>query len=90
MSRGRGDDQQGSEGGSALTGYLGRLPLVGPFVRRRGWYPWRHQWVLWFGSRENVTFTQFLRLPRQYDALTGPVLDFLRADGSSEALAYRG
>jgi chemotaxis methyl-accepting protein methylase len=43
--------------------------------------------VLWFGPRENVTFTQFLRLPRQYDALCGPVLDFLRPDGSGPPLS---
>ena len=73
-------------GRAALIEGLGRLPLVGGFVRRRGWYPWRHQWVLWFGRRENVTFTQFLRLPRQYEVLCGPVVDFLCPADAKEPL----
>jgi chemotaxis protein methyltransferase CheR len=71
---------------TAVIEALTHLPLVGGFVRRKGWYPWRHQWVLWFGPRENVTFTQFLRLPRQYDALCGPVIEFLRPANAGEPL----
>ena len=63
-----------------LADLLARLPLIGAPIRRRAWYPWRHQWVLHFGARENVTFTQFMRLPHQYEALAGLVVDLL-SDG---------
>ena len=69
-----------------LLELLGRLPVVGGPIRRRAWHPWRHRWVLYFGARENVTFTQFMRLPRQYDALVGPVVDFLRPQHGNEPL----
>src|SRR5512140_1231352 len=69
-----------------LVRVLGRLPIVGAPIRRRAWYPYRHQMVLLFDPRENVTFTQFLRLPRQAEALAGPVVDFLRPAGQSEPL----
>jgi chemotaxis protein methyltransferase CheR len=69
-----------------LVKALGHLPIVGGPVRRRAWYPYRHQWVLHFGARQNHTFTQFTRLPRQCDALVGPVVDFLRPGGRREPL----
>ena len=61
-----------------LINVLGRLPIIGDPIRRRAWYSYRHQWVLLFGARQNYTFTQFVRLPHQGEALAGPVVDFLR------------
>lgn len=69
-----------------LVNVLGRLPLVGGPIRRRAWYPYRHQWVLLFGDRQNYTFTQFVRLPHQGEALAGPVVDFLRPHADGEPL----
>jgi len=69
-----------------LINVLGRLPIVGGPIRRRAWYPYRHQWVLLFGDRQNYTFTQFVRLPHQGEALAGPVVDFLRAPDEREPL----
>ena len=69
-----------------LINVLGRMPIVGGPVRRRAWYPYRHQWTLLFGERQNYTFTQFMRLPHQGNALAGPVVDFLRPDGARQPL----
>ena len=69
-----------------LINVLGRLPVVGGPIRRRAWYPYRHQWVLLFGARQNYTFTQFVRLPHQGEALAGPVVDFLRPGAEREPL----
>jgi chemotaxis protein methyltransferase CheR len=69
-----------------LVKILGCLPIIGGPIRRRAWYPYRHQMVLMFDARENVTFTQFLRLPHQGDALAGPVVDYLRPFGNAEPL----
>jgi chemotaxis protein methyltransferase CheR len=65
---------------------LSRVPILGGPIKRRAWYPYRHQWLLLASSRENYTFTQFVRLPHQLDALAGPVVDFLRPKGSVNPL----
>jgi chemotaxis protein methyltransferase CheR len=65
---------------------LSRLPIVGNPIRRRAWYPYRHHFLLLFGARENVTFTQFVRLPHQFDAFVGPVTDYLRPHDKQEPL----
>jgi chemotaxis protein methyltransferase CheR len=78
-----------STAGNAYQGLLkvlSRLPIIGNLVRRRAWYPYRHHLVLLFGSRQNYTFTQFVRLPHQGDALGGPVIDFLRPGNGREPL----
>ena len=46
----------------------------------------RHKASLMTNPRENSTFTGFYRLPSQFDALTGPVTDFLREEGPDAAL----
>jgi chemotaxis methyl-accepting protein methylase len=69
-----------------LIKVLGRFPIIGNLIRRRAWYPYRHQMVLLFGSRQNYTFTQFVRLPHQGDAFAGPVVDFLRPGDKREPL----
>jgi chemotaxis protein methyltransferase CheR len=65
-----------------LVEVLSRVPILGGPIQRRAWYPYRHQWLLLASSRENHTFTQFVRLPHQLEALAGPVVDFLRPKDS--------
>ena len=68
-----------------LINVLSRIPIVGgPFQTRL--VSDRHQWVLLFGDRQNHTFTQFVRLPHQGEALAGPVVDFLRSSDDREPL----
>jgi len=46
----------------------------------RDWVVWkvfRHRVALLLDQRANSTFTGFLRLPTQFDALTGPVMQYL-------------
>ena len=51
------------------------------------WRDIRHQSILFTDKRgEDITFTRFIRLPSQYDALTGPVTDFLTADNAPRTL----
>ena len=42
----------------------------------------RHRVTLLTAKRQNYVFTHFLRLPAQFDALTGPVLDHLGVRGA--------
>lgn len=46
----------------------------------------RYRWALHFENRQGYTFTQFVRLPSQIDALTGPVMKFLGMPAPGEAL----
>lgn len=47
----------------------------------------RHWWNLHFQSRNNYrTVTRFIRIPDQYNALTGPVLDYLTIDKGPRTL----
>jgi chemotaxis protein methyltransferase CheR len=46
----------------------------------------RYRFALHFEDRPGFTFTQFLRLPTQLAALTGPVLDFVGTRERSEPL----
>jgi len=56
---------------------LKKLPGLGGLASTDAWRLLRHRLVLYTGERENSTFTGFLRLPAQFDALAGPVLDYL-------------
>lgn len=56
---------------------LKKLPGLNGLARTDAWRLLRHRLVLYTGERENSTFTGFLRLPAQFDALAGPVLDYL-------------
>lgn len=59
------------------TRTLKRVPWIREFVGGNQWASTRHRLVLHLGPRKNEVFTRFLRVPTQYEALTGPVLDFL-------------
>jgi chemotaxis protein methyltransferase CheR len=56
---------------------LKALPGVERFMRTPSGQALRHRLALHLEKRESFTFTQFLRLPTQYDALAGPVLALL-------------
>jgi chemotaxis methyl-accepting protein methylase len=54
------------------------LPIVRGAVATEMWGRLRHRLALHADTRPaHTTFTQFLRLPRQYDVLAGPVVDLL-------------
>ena len=46
----------------------------------------RYKWTLLFSRRRNCNYTSFLRLPTQYEALSGPVLDYLGDGGKAKPL----
>lgn len=56
------------------------------FMRSPSGQALRYRIALVLEEREGFTFTQFLRLPSQFEALTGPVLDFLGAQRVDEPL----
>jgi chemotaxis protein methyltransferase CheR len=55
-----------------------RLLPAGRYVRNTTtWKKLRHKLSLMTSPRQNSHFTGFLRLPTQFDALSGPVIDFI-------------
>lgn len=65
---------------------LKNLPLYGALTNTRAWQTLRHRLSLSSDTRNNSTFTGFLRLPAQYDALSGPVLEYLGGINRTEPL----
>lgn len=59
---------------------LKTLPGVKLLVTTQIWQSFRFRMTLIFSDRENFTFTSFLRLPTQFEALCGLVLNFILAD----------
>lgn len=57
--------------------FVKSLPGINYFIKTNIWKSFRHRLLLFFSDRTNATFTLFLRLPTQFEALSGPVLDFL-------------
>jgi chemotaxis methyl-accepting protein methylase len=62
-----------------VSGYVKTIPGVRQALRSQRAQRVRYWLALHFEQREHFTFTQFQRLPAQFEALTGPVLDVLRA-----------
>jgi chemotaxis methyl-accepting protein methylase len=56
---------------------LKRVPLLDELTATPLYRHWRHQLTLALSRRRNRSFTQFMRLPTQYLALSGPVLDWV-------------
>src|SRR6266850_196462 len=57
--------------------------------KHRDWVAWRifRHWIaLRVDPRVNSTFTGFLRLPSQFEALTGPVVNYLKKERSSSPI----
>jgi chemotaxis methyl-accepting protein methylase len=77
----------------AIGQVIKRVPLVARFLRTHRWQSFRHGVVLRTSERrEGETFTRFLRVPAQHDALAGPVIEFLRPaeNGSPLRIAVLG
>ena len=68
---------------SLVRSLLRRWPWLWSRLDYEARQAWRHALVLRFQPRVNYTYTQFLRLPHQYEALAGPVIDFLTTGRSS-------
>ncbi len=63
-----------------------KLPLVNKFIRTPAWHTIRYKITLLTGNRTVATFTGFFRLPTQFEALSGPVLDVLHTGDSRDPL----
>lgn len=64
---------------------LRRTPLIHAFLKTGAWRSLRYQIAL-HGERQHYTFTHFLRLPNQFEALAGPVVDHLASAGADREL----
>ena len=62
------------------------LPVVRFLINTDTYKHFRHHVTLHSSERQNATFTLFLRLPTQFDALSGPVVDFLLSHGDADKL----
>ena len=54
-----------------------KFPLISALIKTNAWKRFRHKITLRTSPRQNCHFTSFLRMPTQFEALSGPVLDFL-------------
>lgn len=66
--------------------WLTAVPGLQRFARSTPVRALRHRVALHLENRQEYTFTQFVRLPSQLDALAGPVLDFVDAHHRAEPL----
>lgn len=66
--------------------FLENIPAVNFLIKSNIWESFIHKIVLITSDRQNTTFTGFLRLPSQYEALAGPVLDFVLSDRTDKSL----
>ena len=64
-----------------LRDFIKSSPGIKQLIKTNAWQSFRHRMILIFGDRTNATFTLFLRLPTQFEALSGPVMDFLSSEG---------
>lgn len=60
--------------------FVKKLPGIRSLIKTTAWRILRFKITLLTSSRQNCHFTSFLRLPTQFDALSGPVIDFLLMD----------
>ena len=65
---------------------LKQLPGIRALIQTPWWKVRRHRLTLALSPRRNCHFTCFLRLPTQFEALSGPVLDFLTQNASAKPL----
>ena len=72
--------------GDTLKSLLKELPGVPAILRTETYKHVRNEMALCFQQRRNHLFTQFLRVPRQLEALAGPVCDFLLPDCGGRSL----
>lgn len=70
----------------SVSNALKRIPGARALLQTNTWRSLRHRVALLTDERRHFTFTRFLRLPTQFEALTGPVLDFLAPAGTARPL----
>jgi len=63
-----------------------RIPGVKPLIKRNPYRILRFKITLLVSRRQNRTITRFLRMPTQFEALSGPVLDFLLRNRTMDEL----
>ena len=63
-----------------------QIPYSEKYRDWEGWKIFRHWVALRVDQRTNSTFTGFLRLPSQFEALTGPVVNYVTKERSSSSL----
>jgi chemotaxis protein methyltransferase CheR len=63
-----------------IVDILKGIPGMQRLVQTERWKSFRHRLTLWQDGRINETYTQFFRLPSQFEALAGPVLDFVLSE----------
>jgi chemotaxis protein methyltransferase CheR len=66
--------------------FIKKIPGVSALVKTNVWQMIRFKITLLVSRRQNCHFTSLLRLPTQYEALAGPVLDFLVKNGTKKTL----
>jgi len=66
--------------------FIKSLPGIRFIIKTDTYRSFRHNITLFVSERKNATFTLFLRLPTQFDALSGPVINFLLSDGRANNL----
>jgi len=63
-----------------------QIPYLGKYRDSLAWKVCRHRVALTIDQRKNSTFTGFLRLPSQFEALSGPVVSYLTEQQPSAPL----
>jgi chemotaxis protein methyltransferase CheR len=71
----------------SVRSLLKKIPCVPTILRTNAYRRFRYEMTLRFQERRNYLFTQFLRVPTQFDALVGPVIDFLLANRNGQSLS---
>jgi chemotaxis protein methyltransferase CheR len=71
----------------SVRSLLKKIPGVPTILRTNTYRRFRYEMTLRFQERRNYLFTQFLRVPTQFDALVGPVIDFLLANRNGKSLS---
>lgn len=74
-----------------MTSSIKRRPFVKKIISSNRFKHIRHWFVRNFAKRDRFTLTLFYRSPTQYDALSGPVLDYIfESQGSNLKIACVG
>jgi chemotaxis protein methyltransferase CheR len=63
-----------------------RIPGIKALIKTAAWRILRFKITLLVSRRQNRTITRFLRMPTQFEALSGPVLDFLLKNRTMDEL----
>jgi len=63
-----------------------KIPAIRSLMKTAAWRTFRYKVTLLSGPRSNYHFTRFLRMPSQYEALAGPVLDRVLENGTAKEL----